>query len=142
MFRANSPRTSRVVSGGLTRTLMGEIQTTSNSVNILRLAEKNQQDYPDKIVVLHSSGEIALVGSKSLKMNNTEMIFYDNLASLVDRVVITDLYPHGDEPFFDDVRLDIIFTHKTPKSTIHSNYMLFSEDYYKQVKAILQEIIS
>jgi hypothetical protein len=120
---------------------MGDIQSSSSSVNILRIAEKNQQDYPDKIVVLHSSGEVAHSGGKALKVHNTEMIFYDNLASFVDRMVIFDLYPHGDVPIFDDQRLDIIFTHKTPKSFIHSNYMLFSEVYYAQVKRILEEIV-
>jgi hypothetical protein len=141
MLRVNSPRTSRVLSDTRERTLMGDIQSPSTSVNILRIAEKNQEDYPGKILVLHSSGEVAHNGNKALKVNNTEMIFYDNLASFVDRIVITDLYPHGSRPIFDDARLDIIFTHKTPKSFIHSNYMLFSEAYYLQAKRILQEIV-
>nr|WIL02785.1 hypothetical protein Cbor_192 [Cedratvirus borely] len=141
MLRVNSPRTSRVLSDTRERTLMGDIQTASSSVNILRIAEKNQQDFPDKIVVLHSSGEVAHSGDKALKVNNTEMIFYSNLASFVDRIVITDLYPHGTRPIFDDLRLDIIFSHQTPKSIIHSNYMLFSEDYYREVKRILEEIV-
>ncbi|QIN54310.1 hypothetical protein [Cedratvirus kamchatka] len=141
MLRVNSPRTSRVISDTRERTVMGDIQSASTSVNILHIAEKNQQDYPNKIVVLHSSGEVTHSGDKALKINNTEMIFYDNLFSFVDRVVTFDLYPHGDRPIFDDTRLDIIFTHKTAKSIIHSNYMLFSEAYYLEAKRILEEIV-
>ncbi len=117
--------------------IIGNINSNIESISLYKVAERNQEKFPSKITVLYSSGEIANINESHLRVSGEEIIFFDSDKDVVDYILTHDVYPYNGTPYFDDERMDILFRHILSDREIYSNYMLFDQDYYEEIKKIL-----